>query len=119
MNASCYCVLYTRDRNVLSKWFLAGNQDNHQNFDPSLLTNKLSCLPWFPDKNHMDKTFLSRVYSNYYRALEVAMIDRCNYTIFATKLKTSNKEKLRKQITIFYLEKYSSKLTLLALSWKK
>ena len=32
---------YTRNRNVLSWWFLAGNQDNHQNFDPSLLTNKL------------------------------------------------------------------------------
>ena len=34
-------VTYTRDRNVLSMWFLAGNQGNHQNFDPSLLTNKL------------------------------------------------------------------------------
>ena len=32
---------YTRGRNVLSMWFLAGNQGNHQNFDPSLLTNKL------------------------------------------------------------------------------
>ena len=34
-------VTYTRDRNVLSMWFLAGNQGNHQNFDPFLLTNKL------------------------------------------------------------------------------
>ena len=34
-------VTYTRDRNVLSMWFLAANQGNHQNFDPSLLTNKL------------------------------------------------------------------------------
>ena len=32
---------YTRDRNVLSMWFLAGNHGNHQNFDPSLLNNKL------------------------------------------------------------------------------
>ena len=32
---------YTRDRNVFSRWFLAGNQVNHQNFDPSLLTNNL------------------------------------------------------------------------------
>ena len=31
----------TRDRNVLSGWFLAGNQVNHQNFNPSLLTNNL------------------------------------------------------------------------------
>ena len=34
-------VTYTRDRNVLSMWFLAGNQGNHQNSDQSLLTNKL------------------------------------------------------------------------------
>jgi hypothetical protein len=34
-------LTYTWDRNVLSWWFLAGNQGNHQNFDPSLLTNKL------------------------------------------------------------------------------
>ena len=32
---------YTRNRNVLTMWFLAGNQGNHQNFDPSLLANNL------------------------------------------------------------------------------
>ena len=31
---------YTRDRNILSGWFLAGNQGNHHNFDPSLLPKK-------------------------------------------------------------------------------
>ena len=36
----CIKVSYTWGRNVLSRWFLAGNQVNHQNVDPSLLTNK-------------------------------------------------------------------------------
>ena len=34
-------VRYTRGWNVWVGWFLAGNQDNRQKFDPSLLTNKL------------------------------------------------------------------------------
>ena len=32
---------YTRDRNVCLGWLLAGNQDKHQNFDPSLLSKLL------------------------------------------------------------------------------
>ena len=32
---------YTAGWNVWGEWFLAGTQSNHQNFDPSLLTNKL------------------------------------------------------------------------------
>ena len=32
---------YTAGWNVWGEWFLAGTQGNHQNFDPSLLTNKL------------------------------------------------------------------------------
>ena len=32
---------YTGGWNVWGEWFLAGTQGNHQNFDPSLLTNKL------------------------------------------------------------------------------
>ena len=33
--------IYTGDWNLFGEWFLAENQGNHQNFDPSLLTNKL------------------------------------------------------------------------------
>ena len=32
---------YTGGWNVWGEWFLAANQSNHQNFNPSLLTNKL------------------------------------------------------------------------------
>ena len=34
-------ISYTRDRNVWGGWFLAGNQDNHQNFVPSLISKNL------------------------------------------------------------------------------
>ena len=34
-------ILYTRAKNVWGGWLLAENQDNHQNFDPSLPPKKL------------------------------------------------------------------------------
>ena len=34
-------VVHCRLKCLGGEWFLAGNQKNHQNFDPSLLTNKL------------------------------------------------------------------------------
>ena len=36
--------MYTAGWNVWWEWFLAGNQANHLNFDPSLLCNKLWCV---------------------------------------------------------------------------
>jgi len=36
-----YYHTYTAGWNVWGEWCLAGTQGNHQNFDPSLLTNKL------------------------------------------------------------------------------
>ena len=37
---TCNERVYTAGWNVWGEWFLAATQGNHQNFDPSLLTNK-------------------------------------------------------------------------------
>ena len=56
--------LYNWSRNVLSWWFLAGNQSNHQNFDPTLLTNELWHV-FMGIKEFFDiKTFKSVVWFN-------------------------------------------------------
>ena len=79
-------MLYIRVQNVCPGWKTAGNQGNHQNFDPPLLTNKL-CLVFMKMKQKKKfKMADSKVpKSDYVHATWLVLI----LTIYSSTLLTS------------------------------